>query len=212
MKRNVKIILSFFILFVFFSGCGSSGITAPSKETPPTGLINAAVTRVVDGDTIHVTVGGQKGKVRLIGVDTPEIAGPATGAQPFGREAYEYTKTQLYGKRVYLETDLGLHDRHGRLLAYVWLEKPTAPNDQEIRAKMFNARLLYEGYAQLMTVPPNVKYAYFFKQYQAEARLHNRGLWKLSNTESVYADKILPGGGDPANPKNGCVSCKGCRR
>jgi micrococcal nuclease len=216
-----------FAFVLALTGCVDPGRTLQGRPLPPLNvepgdgrlrskspvrLITATVTRVVDGDTIHVRVNGQKGTVRFIGLDTPEIAHPTYGAQPFSREACEYAKAQLYGRQVYLETDRTLRDRHGRLLAYVWLARPAALNDQEIRAKMFNARLLREGYAHLMTVPPNVKYVDFFRQYQSEARAHNRGLWELSDTESVYAGEILTGNYDPANFKKGCVSCKGCRR
>ena len=52
-------------------------------------------------------------------------------------------------------------------------------DDAEVRAKMFNARLMLEGYAQLAASPPNVKYVDFFRQYQTEAREQNRVLWSL---------------------------------
>ena len=50
--------------------------------------------------------------------------------------------------------------------------------DHEIRTKMFNAHLVLQGYAQLMTIQPNVKSVGHFRQYQTEARENNQGLWK----------------------------------
>jgi micrococcal nuclease len=142
------------------------------------GLIAATVSRNVDGDTLHVrTAAGTAEKVRFIGVNTPEST---IEHEPYGKEASDYTKRRLpVGTRVWLETDVGLRDRYGRLLAYVWLSPPANGAPSEVRSKMFNAELLIEGYAQLMTIPPDVKYADTFVPLQSEARAASRGLWGL---------------------------------
>jgi micrococcal nuclease len=142
------------------------------------GLIAATVTRNVDGDTLHVrTSAGVVEKVRFIGVDTPEST---IEHEPYGKESSDYTRKRLpVGTRVWLETDVGLRDRYGRLLAYVWLSPPADSSVAELRAKMFNAQLLIEGYAQLMTIPPDVKYVDYFRPLQTEAREASRGLWGL---------------------------------
>ncbi|WP_051276307.1 thermonuclease family protein [Desulfovirgula thermocuniculi] len=142
-------------------------------------LISAKVIKVVDGDTINVNIDGKDETVRLIGVDTPETHHPSQPVEPYGPEAENFTRSQLDGKTVYLEKDVQERDKYGRLLAYVWVDKPTEISDQEIRAKMFNARLLLDGYAQLYTVSPNVKYVDYFRTYQTEAREANKGLWAL---------------------------------
>jgi micrococcal nuclease len=157
---------------------------APSDATPAVSpieagsLIPATVSRNVDGDTLHVrTATGTVEKVRFIGVDTPEST---IEHEPFGKEASEFTKSRLpVGTQVWLETDVGLRDRYGRLLAYVWLSPPSNGSAAEVRAKMFNAQLLAEGYAQLMTIPPDVKYVDYFTALQIEAREECRGLWGL---------------------------------
>jgi micrococcal nuclease len=64
-----------------------------------------------------------------------------------------------------------LRDRHGRLLAYVWV---TRSDGAEL---MVNAELVRLGYAQVMTVPPNVRHAELFRKLAAEARDNHRGLW-----------------------------------
>jgi micrococcal nuclease len=157
---------------------------APAEVTPGASaieigqLISATVSRNVDGDTLHVrTAAGALEKVRLIGVDTPEST---IEHEPFGKEASDYTKSRLpVGTQVWLETDVGLRDRYGRLLAYIWLSPPSDDGVASVRAKMFNAQLLAAGYAQLMTIPPDVKYVGFFTALQAEAREESRGLWGL---------------------------------
>lgn len=129
------------------------------------------VIRVVDGDTIEVTFNGQKEKVRLIGVDTPETVHPAKGEEPYGREASNYTKSRLAGQTVNLEFDVQEKDQYGRLLAYIWLGN-----------EMFNETLVREGYAQIATFPPNVKYVDRFRVAQEAARSQNKGLWGVGPT------------------------------
>ena len=63
------------------------------------------VLKVVDGDTIHVSANGQKLKIRMIGLDTPETVDPRKPVQCFGLEASAQAKTILGGQAVYLETD-----------------------------------------------------------------------------------------------------------
>jgi endonuclease YncB( thermonuclease family) len=129
------------------------------------------VSRVVDGDTIEIapTVDGLD-EVRLIGVDTPETKDPRTGVQPYGEEASRFTTSALEGEQAALEFDVEKTDRYGRLLAYIWLSD----------GRMFNEVLLKEGYAQVATFPPNVKYTDRFLEAQKEARGAGRGLWGLS--------------------------------
>jgi micrococcal nuclease len=131
----------------------------------------ATVTRVVDGDTIEISPSFEGfWTVRLIGVDTPETHG---GTQPYGSEARNFTRQYLEGKEVSLELDVEKVDPYGRLLAYVYLPD----------GEMFNETLVEEGYAQVATFPPNVKYTDRFLEAQREARAANRGLWGLSTAE-----------------------------
>ena len=129
------------------------------------------VERVVDGDTAEVSpaVDGVS-DVRLIGVDTPETYG---GTEPFGEQASAFAKETLSGQRVALEFDAERIDSYGRVLAYVWLPD----------GSMFNETLVEEGYAQVATFPPNVRYTDRFLEAQREAREANRGLWGLSNNQ-----------------------------
>ncbi|NSW83511.1 MAG: thermonuclease family protein [Syntrophothermus sp.] len=150
-------------------------------------LIPAEVTRVVDGDTLWVRIGTREEKVRLIGVNTPEISHSGLGIkeEPYGKEAFEYTRKHSEGRQVFLELDVGERDRYGRLLAYVWLDRPGNDGEAEVRAKMYNAELLLNGYAQVMTVPPNVKYADFFVKLEREAREQAKGLWGAAAASST---------------------------
>lgn len=152
----------------------------------PEGLHPVRVVEVTDGDTVVVRMpGSEDERLRLIGVDAPETADPP---DPYGPEAAAYARERLEGRKVYLETDVEERDRHGRLLGYVWLEPPDAvpAGTGEVREKMFNARMLLDGYAMKMTVAPNVRYADCFQEFQREAREQARGLWGLPADEEEY--------------------------
>jgi len=121
--------------------------------------LEALVTRVVDGDTIVVTVGAGSERVRYIGVNAPELHHPRRGEEPGGREAAAVNRALVQGKHVRLEMDVRTRDRYGRLLAYVW-----------VGDVMVNAELVRLGHAQVMTVPPNVRHQELFLKLQREAR------------------------------------------
>lgn len=138
-------------------------LAAASRER----AIEGQVVRIVDGDTIHVRIGERVEKVRYIGVNTPEVHHPTRGEEPGGREATEVNRELVAGRRVRLELDVQERDRYGRLLAYVWVGE-----------HMINAELVRRGYAQVMTVPPNVRYQDLFIELQRDAREAGRGLWR----------------------------------
>jgi micrococcal nuclease len=141
-------------------------LTAVATGAQPSTL-EGAVERVVDGDTIQVRVDGRVETVRYIGVNTPELRHPLRGAEPGGREAWTVNRELVAGKHVRLEMDAQARDRYGRLLAYVWVD-----------GVMVNAELVLRVYAQVMTVPPNVRYQRLFLALQREARQSGRGLWR----------------------------------
>ncbi|WP_254909265.1 sunset domain-containing protein [Clostridium tyrobutyricum] len=166
----------------------------------PIKLEKAKVTHHTDGDTIGVILeNGKYEKVRFIGVNTPEST---TKHEQYGEQASSYTKSQLFGKTVYLESDAGSTDKYGRLLRYVWLSPPTAINETEIKAKMFNAILAYNGYAEQMTIQPNVKYADYFKKFCAESRQNNRGLWAINPNGTTKGDGISAPSSSTSSAKN----------
>ncbi len=135
------------------------------------------VIRVSDGDTLRLERGK---KIRLIGIDTPEIEHPHGYARSKrdrrlldygGEQAADFARTLLEGKKVRLEFDAVRTDKYGRTLAYVFLEDGT----------FVNAEIVKEGYAETLTIPPNVKYWKLFQRLQAEAREAKKGLWKDLN-------------------------------
>jgi micrococcal nuclease len=183
-KQTPILLLAVIVLQVvyLFSGCDFSNYSQQGKIAIPFGKSynynDILVTRVIDGDTLKLEDGQ---RVRLIGIDTPEMHESSKlykdsqrtnqdirTIQEMGRKAYLFTKNLVGGKRVRLEFDLEKHDKYERLLAYVFLKDGT----------FVNAQILKEGYASLMTYPPNVKYVDEFKKLYQQARENNRGLWR----------------------------------
>jgi micrococcal nuclease len=144
------------------------GPLASSTPTPYVrpGLIPARVTKVVDGDTIHVDIAGKDYRLRYIGIDTPETIDPRRPVGCFGEEASERNRLLVEGKTVGLEKDVSETDSFGRLLRYVWVEDV-----------MVNSALVEQGYALASTYPPDVRYSGLFAALQAQAREDGRGLW-----------------------------------
>lgn len=172
-----RLSLTLFIVFLLLFSCKAEGPKVEKQAGKP-----CTVVRVVDGDTFVCKLEGKEEvRVRLIGVDTPESSdnpkarrdAERTGQDleeilRMGRLAKEFTKRLLpEGTTVYLEFDVQPTDRYGRLLAYVWLPD----------GRLLNEVLVREGYAQVYTVPPNVKYQERLLSAQRKAREEGKGLW-----------------------------------
>jgi micrococcal nuclease len=139
---------------------GCAGQAADPAE--PGERRSARVTKHTDGDTLWLS---GIGKVRLIGVDTPEVYG---AVECYGREASAFVERALpLGSEVRYQLGVDDHDRYGRALAYVWLRD----------GRFLNRLLAARGYAQPLTVPPNVEYEDVFVRAARRAREAGRGLW-----------------------------------
>jgi micrococcal nuclease len=131
----------------------------------------ALVTRVVDGDTIRVNAGE---RIRLIGINTPEYEPWKPFIQPYGKEAAEYSRELLTGKKVRLEPDVEPKDKYGRTLAYVYLEDGTFVNELLVR----------EGYARAIYYAPNGRHYTELKAAEKEAKAEHKGVWGLRKKTS----------------------------
>lgn len=140
----------------------------PTK-TPNTVGIYYDITKITDGDTLHITMDGRDETVRLIGINTPETVDPRRPVECFGKEASARMKEVAGGKIVRLEYDdtQDTRDAYGRILAYVYLED----------GQMLNRKMIAEGYAYEYTYMVPYKYQEEFRQLQRLAQSANRGLW-----------------------------------
>jgi micrococcal nuclease len=154
-------------LGLLLAACGlDSATSSPPVSTAPGGREGATVTRVVDGDTIHVLLEGVDTTIRFIGVDTPEKVAPGQPIECYGPEASRFTTARLTGRDVELEFDRDLIDPYDRTLAYVWLD-----------GRLFNETLVRRGFAEAKAYPPNVAYQDEFDAAESRARADRRGMW-----------------------------------
>lgn len=195
-RRALLVVLVVVLLpALLAAGCSATRNVAadvdPARWTVPLPeeLVPARVVRTVDGDTVvvafkpgerveqrgdklYLVLAGEKmevaaeERVRLIGINAPEIAHDSRPAEFFGREAAAFVRQRLRGREVKLAFDVQKRDKYGRILAYVFHE-----------GGLFNAELVARGYAEIMTVPPNVRYVDLLRELQREARTAGRGLW-----------------------------------
>lgn len=143
-----------------------TGPAAPVRTTT-----ECVITRIIDGDTVDCQPGG---RVRLIGMDTPE-----QGQRPYFEQATEAVAALIpRGSTVQLELDVEPRDRYGRILAYLWKD------DQ-----LVNWIMVREGWAVLLTYPPNVQYVDWFSRAQSLAREEQRGLWATGGFDCLPADR-----------------------
>ena len=148
------------VLWAAVAGCGGSGDVARIAREPA--RVPAKVTRHTDGDTLWLS---GIGKVRLIGVDTPEVYGEVECS---GRQASAFVARLLpIGSAVSFRLGVDERDRYGRALAYVYLRD----------GRMLNMILVRRGYAQPLTIPPNDQLAPRFVAAARQARRRGVGLW-----------------------------------
>ncbi len=159
-------------MLLALGGCADDAGAPRPLATQSNATHSATVTRNTDGDTLWLS---GVGKVRLIGIDTPEVFGTA---ECYGREASAFAERVLPpGTDVRYRLGVDPRDRYGRALAYVYLAD----------GRMFNTLLAERGYATPLTVPPNVEYASVFVAAARRAREALRGLWSPRTCNGVNA-------------------------
>lgn len=129
----------------------------------------AKVTRVIDGDTLDVEIAGQRERIRLIGMDTPESVDTRKTVECFALEASNKLSKLVGGKEITVTPDplQGDRDKYNRLLRYAFLPDGTHVNRQ----------MISEGYAHEYTYDVPYQYQTEFKRAEQEAQNAKRGLW-----------------------------------
>jgi len=137
----------------------------------PKNLEPVKVIKVIDGDTINVSFNSRNETVRIIGINTPEIAGHKISSECFGEEASNKAKEYFESKnyKVFLEKDdsQGDRDKYQRLLRYVFTDK----------GEDYGLFMISQGFAYEYTYKTSYKYQTLYKQAQEEARREKLGLW-----------------------------------
>ena len=171
-------------------------VTNSKNSTIPVSAVKALVLRVVDGDTIHVSLKNKDVTIRMIGIDTPETVDPRKPVQCFGKEASNHAHQLLDGATVYLEQDTsqGDYDKYNRLLSYIWMSD----------GRLFNQVMIAEGYAFEYTYNLPYNYQTQFKSAQHNARNQQLGLWAPNTCNGLHGvitttatpTPIMNGGGN----------------
>ncbi|MGP9043160.1 thermonuclease family protein [Cytobacillus kochii] len=179
MKKNI--VFLFLSIALFLTGCSFnvSNIEQTISNSSDKFITKAdelskddySVSKVIDGDTIEVQdKEGNKIRVRLLMVDTPEVHNVST-PEPYGEEASAFTKELLEeGQNVQLEYDIEKLDPYDRTLAYVYLQD----------GRMLNEELLREGLAKVVVFEPNKKYLKQFKAIEEKAIEEKIGMWSVN--------------------------------
>lgn len=170
----------------------------------PTASLSALydVYKVIDGDTITVTIDETNQTVRLIGIDSPEVTSSFTTAEYYGAEASAIAKEKLTGQKVRLESDpvSGDKDKYDRLLRYVYTDSGI----------LFNKWMIVEGFAREYTYNGIAyKYQADFKAAQTTAKAAQKGLWTNSVYKSVAELVAPPIVTTPTVAPSGSYNCSG---
>ncbi len=164
-------------------GCsGSSASQLGNSPEPTAATVGTAATvkEVVDGDTVVVEVAGRTERVRLIGIDTPEVDGGFLPAECYGDEATAFTSALLpIGTNVRLTRDIEARDRYERLLAYV---------HRSDDGLFVNLEIAAQGYAEALIIEPNTIHADDFYTAAAHARDQGMGLWSACGSADVVLE------------------------
>jgi len=163
MHRSIHLLYLFLFTYaLLLSGCSNNSVNSSPNS--------ATVKHVVDGDTIDIAIGGNTERVRLIGINTPETKHPTKGLECFGPEASAYTQQLLpKGTALRVERDIEARDKYGRLLLYVY----RMPDNLFV-----NYELAAQGYADTLSIEPNIMHRSDFSRAVAQARTNKLGLWK----------------------------------
>lgn len=134
---------------------------------------------IYDGDTLQLKDGR---KIRVIGIDAPELAHYKKKAEPLGAKATEQLRQRLNesNNNVRLEFDDAAKDRYKRTLAHVFFTD----------GSNLSTWLLQKGLANTMIFPPNIRYASDYKKVQQSAQEKQLGIWKLKNFQ-LFTPKSL---------------------
>lgn len=126
----------------------------------------AKIRKVIDGDTLILEDGE---KIRLIGINTPEVKSRYSSSEPGGEAARDWLRARLRNAVVWLEYDAEQFDRYDRRLAHVFLDS----------GEYLNALLLEQGLAMLTLIPPNLLYADDLIEAQQSSERKKVGIWQL---------------------------------
>ncbi len=173
-------LLLLFALFMALAGCSRAAPEACYGD--PDRLPTHRVTHVVDGDTVHFAGGD---KVRLIGVNAPEMNHDGRPAEPLAREATEALREWVDDRTVLVQDGEDGRDRYGRRLAHLF----------DLDGNSIESMLLRRGLGFHVAVAPNVALVDCLQAAEREAAAAGRGVWGLPRYRAVRVSDLAAGQG-----------------
>jgi len=171
---------AFFVsIFLFFtlSGCNDSNANCTDSAVNIHSIKASIVSKVVDGDTVHLVDGR---KVRLIGINSPEIHRDDTPTEPFAQNARRQLSTLLKDRLAYIVVGTQGHDRYGRILAHIY-------NSDGVNVEV---EMLQQGLAFHIAIPPNLSMSSCLARAEKLARHNKLGIWSNNGIAVVTAKQI----------------------
>ncbi|MGD8535598.1 MAG: thermonuclease family protein [Candidatus Aminicenantes bacterium] len=201
MKKRLKEyskILFVSLAFLCLSGFFSDGILLSTQVDISSFPTRGRVDVVYDGDTIKVRFNdGQEWRVRLIGIDAPEIGDVREDMKFKAEMSKRFTFYHLYRKKIRLSYESELFDSYGRILAYIWIDEQD----------LFNKFIISEGFASAYA---NFRFSYReeFKEIEKEARSQEKGYWKHGNYTRIQEEEVESHIGQIVSLEFTCVSVR----
>lgn len=179
---NRQVIRQLFIVtcLLFTLNCQASSNQTCEKPNNPTLKLHT-VQRVIDADTIELTNGK---RVRLIGIDAPELGYRGQVDEPFAREGKQALeqKLKIHDQRIWIQLGEDPKDRYGRLLADLFFADGSS----------IQGWLLEQGWAMQVFIAPNLRYADCLYSHEQKARQERRGIWSMPEYEPGIASTSVP--------------------
>jgi micrococcal nuclease len=165
-KKVIKKVVPIIIVLVVLYIVDMMNLSQSEEKNADVSSDTHHVTHIVDGDTFDIETGE---RVRMIGMDTPERG------KPYYAEATAHLKSLIEDKDVVLKRDVSENDRYGRLLRHVYVGE-----------QWVNKTMIEDGYARLVTYPPDVAHVQDFKEAETRARETESGIWSIDG-KNAYA-------------------------
>lgn len=171
-KKALHVSAFFIVAIFFYSGLASADCRVKKYDE------TVSVLRVNDGDTLVLT---DKRKIRLIGINTPELGRYPKKPEAFALQAKRFVEAALKSsKKIHLKYGVQAKDRYGRVLAHLFLN-----NGQNL-----SAMLLENGLASAIVVPPNMDLAGCYFRVEKKARANKRNLWAHAGGQYLDANRL----------------------
>ncbi len=154
----------------------------PCYIKPINSFKEVAFSKCIDGDTAKLIVDNKERTVRFLAINTPEVASNLKEAEPFGKEASEYTCKMLKeAKKITLEYEANsdVEDKYGRILAFVYADD-----------ELIEAKLIENGLAKVDYIYGDYAHVEELRKIEETARNNNIGIWGNTHADVISGSNV----------------------